>query len=152
MKRFAALLLFCLLLVQSCASYKDISVTSFRLVSLAPRGLSAMDALVDVGVHNPAMGFELSDVSGEVKIDGTTYIVLNADRLVVDRKSDKIYSLPVRASLPQGITLFHLFGKFSVVGPDRMSVDVAAKIAMRGGAGKTIRIKDIPVESLLNGK
>ena len=51
----------------SCASYKDISVTSCEVASLSPNGLRAVDAVLSVGVHNPTVAFTLSDIAGTVR-------------------------------------------------------------------------------------
>ena len=73
MKRIHILVLVLLsLLLAGCKghSYKDITVTSARIISIVPEGLSDLSALIEVGIHNPTVAFEVTGLEGLAKYQG----------------------------------------------------------------------------------
>ena len=71
MKRFGIIFIAACLLLTSCGKgVKDIALTSFRLLSVSPQGLNGVTLLVEVGVDNPTVGFEITDVNAVLKLDG----------------------------------------------------------------------------------
>lgn len=141
------------LLMCGCSGHgiKDIKVTSVKIVSVSPRGLNGLDALLELGIHNPAMSFEVTDVTGVAKMDGQECLVVTADQLIVSGKTDKVYSVPLKGSLSEGFNPFQLL---NIVGGSmdmsKITVSVKAKVALRGGIGKNIELKDIPLSSLIS--
>ena len=83
--KIVTLLLAAALCLCSCGkSLKDIKITSYEVTSVAPRGLSAFDATIDLGVNNPSVQFSLSAISATVKMDGTPCLYLTADDVKKD--------------------------------------------------------------------
>lgn len=154
MKRFHFVLLLLLaLLLSGCKgkSIKDISVTSVRLVSIVPEGLTGLSALVEVGIHNPTVGFELFDIEGLARYQGQDAFSAKADQLVVSGNTDKLYRIPVQGQIAEGFNPFQLlklFGSESTF--DDVTFTVRGKVALRGGVGKNIEIKDIPLSQFFN--
>ena len=133
-----------------CNDIKQIKVTSFEVVSITPKGLNEIDALVKVGFHNPAMAFELTDAVGIAKVKGMPCLQVGADQLIVAGKCDKTYSIPVHGELAQGFNPFQLLQLLSnQMGADDLTLDVSAKVALRGGIGKKIDLKDIPLSKFM---
>ena len=97
MKRFGIILLAACLLLTSCGKgVKDIALTSFRLVSVSPQGLSGVTMLVEVGVDNPTVGFEITDVNAVLKLDSVPALLLTADQLMVEGHAQKLYTIPLK--------------------------------------------------------
>lgn len=117
---------------------------------MSPSGLSELNAIVRVGIHNPAAGFELTDFRGTVKIKGQEALVLDADQLIVSGKTDKTYNVPVHGSISPGFNPFQLLNFLnSSASVDDVTLDVSARVAMRGGIGKKLEYKDIKVSDYI---
>lgn len=150
MKRFGIILLAACLLLTSCGKgVKDIALTSFRLVSVSPQGLSGVTMLVEVGVDNPTVGFEITDVNAVLKLDSVPALLLTADQLMVEGRAQKLYTIPLKGQIAEGFNpfqLLRLISDDSVM--SRLTADVSARAALRGGLGKNIEMKDIKLNSL----
>lgn len=154
MKRASTILLsfILLLLVSGCAkTYKDIKVTSFDLVSVTPQGLTRVDALIDVGIDNPIVGFEVFDANGLVKLDGEPCLSITADQLVVQGKTAKTYRIPLNGVIADGFNPFQLLTLFKNLDMSRVTVDLSARVNLRGGVGKVFEFKDMPLDKMLHG-
>ena len=150
MKRFGIILLAACLLLTSCGKgVKDIALTSFRLVSVSPQGLSGVTMLVEVGVDNPTVGFEITDVNAVLKLDSVPALLLTADQLMVEGHAQKLYPIPLKGQIAEGFNpfqLLRLISDDSVM--SRLTADVSARAALRGGLGRNIEMKDIKLDSL----
>lgn len=150
MKRFGIILLAACLLLTSCGKgVKDIALSSFRLVSVSPQGLSGVTMLVEVGVDNPTVGFEITDVNAVLKLDSVPALLLTADQLMVEGRAQKLYTIPLKGQIAEGFNpfqLLRLISDDSVM--SRLTADVSARAALRGGLGKNIEMKDIKLDSL----
>lgn len=150
MKRLLLILAIILPVAVSCNKVKDITVTSVQLVSLSPHGMSELDAIVRVGIHNPTVGFEITNLSGLVKIKGQEALLMSSDQLMVSGHADKIYNIPVHGAICEGFNPFQLLNFLnSSTSVDDVTVDVQARVAMRGGIGKKLDYKDIRIGQYL---
>ena len=155
MKKVGLLLLLCLsLLLAGCKDrgFQDIAVTSLRLVSVSPEGFSGVSAVVEVGVHNPTVAFEVSDFSGLVKFQGQEALDVTAERLLVPGHSDELYQIPLQGRIAEGfnpLRLLRLLGGDADF--DDITFDIRARASLRSGLGKNIEMLDIPLSSLLGG-
>ena len=143
MKRILPLLAATALLLSSCASYKDIRITSFEVVSLTPSGLREVDATLRVGIDNPILSFVVEDIEGTLRdgSDPLAYVV--SDQLIVSGKTSKAYEIPVKGRLADSKNILSVLSTISR--PDSLKADVSLKVSLRNGIGKTLNIKDIPV-------
>lgn len=137
-----------------CKKVKEISVTSFEIVSVTPSGLSDLDALIKLGIHNPAVPFEVTDATGTLKIAGKPSLSLSTDQLIVAGNSDKVYSIPIKGKIAEGFNPFELLKLIngSSLDLEQLTVDVNGKIALRGGVGKKLDLKDIKLNKLTQKK
>ncbi|MBQ9450367.1 MAG: hypothetical protein IJU34_03495 [Bacteroidales bacterium] len=147
------LLLLLSLLLAGCKGegIKDISVTSARIVSIVPEGLTGLSALVEVEIHNPTVAFEITDLHGLARYRDQDAFSAYADQLIVAGHTDKVYRVPVRGQIADGFNpfqLLRLIGNESAYDDVTFSVD--GRVSLRGGIGKNIEIKDIPLSSILN--
>ena len=159
MKRLSVLLVLVLPLLCSCKghSIKDIKVNSFEIVSLTPKGLKDIDAVVRVDVHNPSVSFELTDLVGVVKYKGKEALTITSDQLIVSGKTDKAYTVPVHGALADDFNPFQLLEMLGsdssqMFSLDGLTLDLSLRPALRGGIGKKIEINDISLGKLTEKK
>ena len=153
MKKVHVLLfvLLCLLLA-GCKgrSIKDIKVNSARIVSVTPEGLSGLTALVEVDLHNPTVAFELMDITGVARYKGQDALKVTADQLIVAGHTDKVYRIPVQGEIVEGFNPLLLVRLISTEGTlDDITISIKGKVALRGGIGKNIELKNIPLSTLM---
>ncbi|MCQ2181603.1 MAG: hypothetical protein MJY50_06075 [Bacteroidales bacterium] len=150
MKKLLTILCVCTALLSSCSGgVKDIRLTSFDIISVTPRGLNELYAMVELGIHNPMVAFTLEDARGVIKMEGQPCIVLSADQLLVDGNKDKVYVLPVKGRFDETFNPWQLLSLLKDKDFSRFTVDVSAKVSLRSGIGKDIVINDMPLDKLL---
>ena len=155
MKKVRLLLLLCLsLLLAGCKDrgFQDITVTSVRLVSIIPKGLTGVSAELEVGIHNPTLAFRVEDLTGAAKFQGQEALLLSAEPLDVAARCDSLYLIPLRGRVNgdfNPLRLLRLLGGEADL--DDISFDIRARASLRSGLGKNIEMLDIPLSSLLRG-
>ena len=152
MKRKLHIILVSVLLmftVSSCESYKDIKVTSCGIVSITPSGLKSINAIISLGIHNPIIGFQIANLSGNIKYNDDHFLLFSAGDIKIKGHCDGIYEVPISGSLVEQFNLFQLLN----IAVDRdlsgLKMDLTVKVALHNGLGKTLTFKDIPVQSLI---
>ena len=154
MKRVFTLLLCAMVLVLSgCQGRRlqDIKVTSARIVSIVPQGLSELSAVVEVEIHNPSVALEISDIIGTARFGDMDILSVSADRLVIDARTDRAYQVPLKGHIEEGfnpLRLLRLLGDEASL--DDIKVSYKARISLRGGIGKDIEMEDMPLSTLLS--
>lgn len=149
MKRITAILCLCILILSGCSkTYKDIKVTSFEVISITPKGLNQVDALVDVGIYNPIVGFEVTDVLGVLKMDGEPCVNISTDQLTISGKTEKVYRIPLHGELEPGFNPLSLLKVAQTLDFSGFTADVNGKVSLRGGIGKTISLKGLKLGEL----
>lgn len=154
MKRILPILMLCTLLMNACScsvsNFKDIKVKSFDVVSITPAGLSAVDAVVDVEVDNPAIDFAISRATGVLRYNGDECLTVTAtDMVQVEGKSDKVYRVPLHGVLADNFNPFSFLTLLKSRDMTPFTVDVSAYAALRGGIGKELEFKGLPLSKLL---
>ena len=145
-------IVFLCLLLAGCKgrSIKDIKVNSARIVSVTPEGLSGLTALVEVDLHNPTVAFELMDITGVARYKGQDALKVTADQLIVAGHTDKVYRIPVQGEIVEGFNPLLLVRLISTEGTlDDITISIKGKVALRGGIGKNIELKNIPLSTLM---
>jgi len=127
---------------------KDIKVTSCGLESYSLKGLRSIDAVLAVGIDNPALAFNVTDVSGIVKYNGEDFATYTADSISVEKKCSKVYDLPCTATLSDGVSLMRLMQIAKKGNLEGFTTDVTATVKLKSGAGKTFRFKNIDLNKL----
>ncbi len=143
-------LLLAVLLAAACSKVKDISVTSFGVESFSPKGLRSADAVLAVGIDNPAFAFTVTDLSGVVKYKGEEMASFRADTVAVDRKCVKVYDVPCSAVLSESVSLKRvllLVGEGSLEG---FTADVDARVRLKNGVSKVLHFKDLDFSEYAN--
>lgn len=136
----------------SCGGkFKDISVTSCELKSLSPTGFSGMEAVLELGIDNPAPEIHLSDIVGEAKFEGEKCLTLTTPDIVIEGKTEKKYTVAVTGRIERSFDLLKVVA--SLRNPDALeslTLDVDCHAALSNGLGKKIAKKDIPVKDLID--
>ncbi len=148
---FCLFLVLCLLPVScSMRAYREIRVTSARLVSVAPDGLSALNALVEIGVDNPAGNVTVSDLDVMARFRGQDAMVFTADPVTLEGRTERLYELPLQGRLADGFNPFQLLsllgGNFSY---EDLSFSLRCRATLPNGLGKNIELKDMPLSQLM---
>lgn len=154
MKRVFLIFALCMTLLQGCTSltksFEGIKPTTFDLVSVSPRGLSALDAVIEIGVENPTIGFTVSDLNGLIKMHGDSCMVVTAEPFKVKGHSNEKYQIPLQGALAGNFNPFQLLTVMTTRNLDAFTVDVSARVTLAGGIGKNIEYKDLKVSSMID--
>lgn len=150
MKRFILIISVCAVLMTGCHSFKDIKVNSFELTRVIPVGLSALEAEVNVEIDNPTVGFTVENVEGLLKMDGDSCMTVTSDQIKIAKKSTQHYAIPLHGKLADGFNPFQLLNILGTKDLSVFTIDVKAHGALKGGIGKDIEYKDIPLTSLID--
>ena len=145
--------LLAVLFLSACTGGKvsEIEVTSARIVSIVPQGLTTATAELEVGVHNPAARITLKDLSGLAKYKGEPLLDFDADALVIEGKTDSVYCFPVRCRLSEGFSILRLLNAFDGNADENdLTFSVKGRAALKGGLGKDIELEDVPLGTLLD--
>ncbi|MBQ6243327.1 MAG: hypothetical protein IJK55_01255 [Bacteroidales bacterium] len=146
-------LLLASLLLAGCkkASYKDIAITSARIVSIVPEGLTGVSALLEVEVHNPAGALELTGLEGLARYRGQEALTMTAEPVSVAARSDQTIRIPIQGRLADGFNPFQLLGMVSSgFNYDDVTLSLSGRASLRSGLGKNFELVDIPLGTLLN--
>ena len=139
---FALVLILSVSALTSCASYRNLSLNDYKVESLSPRGMRAVDAVVALVIYNPSAAFNVSGVQGVIRHKGEPIATFSADELNVSRKCEQTYNLTLSGELDQNTTFLQLL-KFPAWKPEDLTLDVDAKVKLKFlGLGKKFKIRD----------
>ena len=158
MKRIARIFVLSLLLpllLTGCKGkgFQDIAITSMKLVSIVPEGFSNVTALVEIGVHNPTVTFQLSNVEAQARFQGDVALTATSETIQIPAHSDAVYLVPLRGRLSEGfnpLKLLRLLGDEASF--DDITFDVRGRASLRSGLGRNIEMLDIPLSSLFGAQ
>lgn len=91
---------------------KEIEVTSFAVERISPKGLKALDASFYVGVHNPTIKLELTDVTARLFYKDSELGSFVLDPFTLNGHEDRVYLLTGHAVLSSAAALFQVIGAF----------------------------------------
>lgn len=151
MKRSVRIILFAaaLLTLSGCVNkFKQVKITSAAIESLSPSGMKRFDAVVALGIDNPAPSFNIMNLKADVRKDTVAILHLTGENVAVQGKSSKVYRVPVTAEIDPSVSLLQLAIMARNFNPELYVVDLSAK-AMVAGVGKNLVYNDIPLSSLL---
>jgi len=138
-------------LMTSCSNMDDIKITSFEIVSVTPRGVNGLDALVKIGINNPSFAFEVTDLIGTLRLEGVPCLSISTDQLIVAGKTAKTYNVPLQGQMADGFNPFQLLRIINgySLDFDKLTLDVHGRAALRGGIGKKLEFNDIKIGEYL---
>lgn len=152
MKRIATLLITALavLCTVSCSeSFKDIKVTSCQLESITPRGLSAFDAILDIGINNPAPQVTLSEMNAVIRLNEIPCLYLTAEDITLEPRSEQVYVAFFHGSLAEDFNPFSLLPLLQHPELEGITLDLGFRGTLRSGLGKYFEYTGIPIKDIM---
>ncbi|MBO4585951.1 MAG: hypothetical protein J5675_05055 [Bacteroidales bacterium] len=124
---------------------KDIKVNSFDVKYVTPTSARSLDAVLLLGINNPAMNLVISGLEGTVKYNDKAIAVVSAGTIPLEKKTDKVYEIPCTASLVDGVSLLSLFPLLANPDPKGLNVDVHLRVANKKGIGTDLVFNDLSI-------
>jgi len=135
----------------SCAnSFKDIKVTSCELLSLTPKGLSSLDATVNLGIDNPTVQVTLSQMNATVKMEGEPCLHITADDVTLAPRTKDYYPIELHGTIDGSFNPFQLLTLLNNPNLEPLTIDVRFHGTLKSGLGKDFEYLDIPIKDLLD--
>ena len=120
----------------------QIEITSFKVNNISPVGLKGLDGEFLVGISNPTVTVELSDITANILYKGEEFGRFRLDSFVLKGRSKVIYPLTAHAKL-NSITSFGILMQALAGKRDDFSVRIE-------GTGKALGLsKDIVMDMTL---
>jgi hypothetical protein len=141
-----AMLALAVLVAASCgvSKVKDIKVTSVDFKYITPTSARSLDAVLLIGIDNPAPAMKISALEGTVKYGERAIANVVSEGLVLQKKCAEVYEVPCTASLVDGVSLLSLIPIFSG-SPDALSADVRLHVALKNGPGTDLVFNDLKI-------
>ncbi|MGN0202715.1 MAG: hypothetical protein ACI399_07425 [Candidatus Cryptobacteroides sp.] len=128
---------------------KDIEVTSFGIESCTMRGLRSLEAVIALGIDNPALEFAVTGLEGIIRYNGEDFATYTADSLRVAARCASVYDLRCTATLSDGVTLKQLLALAGNRSLEGMTTDLEATVTLRNGVGKKFRFKNLDIGKMM---
>ena len=137
------------LVLGGCGKISEIHLTNYKVASVSPVGLRALDVAVDLGIDNPSLQFTVSDVVVELfRLDSSMGTFKMADPILVKPKTVANYSLKGRLALSDGVSLVQAMGYAARFKQEEYSLSYEARVTLKGGGHITLRKNKIPLAEL----
>ncbi len=139
-------------LLSSCGGIKkleDIKITSANIANISPNGLKAIKMDIQIGIDNPGMQVTLSEISCDIKHFGKVLGNVAVDPFTLSAKTEETYNLRADVRLGDGLTLFDAGKLLDKNASDEITVDLNAKVKLKGGISKKLNFNDIPLKKLI---
>ena len=143
------ILLAALLVLAGCSSVRkvqDIRLTSWEIRQVAPQGFRGLNAVIAVGIDNPAMDLTVERLEGLIHSDGREFARFETtEGVALAGKSEQVVDIPCTVSLCEGFNLLHVFALMETRNMDDLTADVVARVRAKG-ISKTLRFTDISIK------
>lgn len=132
-----------LVALTSCgiSKIKDISLQSVGVKYITPTSTRSLQGVLVLGIDNPAMSLNLTDVEGEVQYKGKPIAVFTTGELPLEGKSVREYELPCTVTLAEGASLLDLAMIAARRSTEGLTADVQLHAALKNGLGKDLQFK-----------
>lgn len=141
-------LAFVMLAGSSCSKIHEISVTSYKIRSISPKGLRSVDATIDLGIHNPTLQFTLVNNMAIIYYQGTALGTVTADDVTVEARTDAVYTISGNVSLADGVGILKVMSLAKNFKEEDYSLDIDTDIKLKGGATFKVRKRQVPLSEL----
>ncbi|MBR6306331.1 MAG: LEA type 2 family protein [Bacteroidales bacterium] len=123
---------------------KDIKITSVDFKYITPTSSRSLDAVLLLGIDNPAPAINVSSLEGTVSYGGREIATVTADGIMLQKKSSQVYELPCSASLVDGVSLLSLLPIFAG-SPNGLTANVRLHAAIKNGPGTDLVFNDLNI-------
>lgn len=135
--------------LSGCKDINDIRVTSCELVSLSPKGFRSADAVLAIGIYNPAAAFTISDLKGEIFRDSGTAATFSAGTVSVEGKKEGVYRLPCTAEIDKNVSLMELAALAASQDLSGYKVNIEFNVTLGKGRSHRMHFDNIELSDLL---
>jgi len=139
-----------MLLVSGCARIDDVHVRTCSVKTIEPSGFRSVRGVLAIGIDNRTVGFAISGIKGVVKSRDKEIGSFSGGPVVVDGHSFKVCDLSFAATLDKSVSMSDLLVLAFKGNLDGYVADISARVRFRGGIGKTIDFKNVPLEKLID--
>ena len=152
MKRFLTPILIMLLaaMASGCGIQKvqDVKITSVDFKYITPTSSRSLDAVLLIGIDNPAPTFGIQDLKGVIKYGGKEIAHYSAPGVEVKAKSTDVYEFPCSATLADGVSLLSILPILASYEPSSLTTDMDFEFVYRKGLHKKMSYKDLQIANL----
>lgn len=152
LKRYFFIVVMAVLCLSGCSGIKkvrDIKVNGVKIESIIPNGLKGATLNVAVEVDNPAPAISLSDISGTLEHSGKILGRVDVDPFSIQAEKADTYHLKANVTLGEGTSIFDLGRLVNKTVIEESVVDLSARIKIRNGAARKVKLDDVPLKKLL---
>lgn len=121
----------------SVSKIKDIKLVSAGVKYIIPTSMRSFDAVLSLGIDNPAMTFNVSEVDGIIRIDDVPFASFTSGELRVEGKKILSYELPCTITLQPGIGFLDVLKLSQRRSLEGIEADISLKVATKNGKFKT---------------
>ena len=133
-----------------CAKLKDVRPTSCKIENISPQGFRKIGMKIALGVNNPSVQFTINQASATLNSPKGQVAVVEAMPFTIMRKSQQVYPVDVEVKFAKG---FGLQAAMQLLKNPKeakaYTVNIQAKVKLKGGAQKNILFEDIPLEKFM---
>ncbi len=140
------------LCLSSCNGIKrleDLEITSAKIDKIIPNGLRGAELGFLIGIDNPGTQISLSEISCDVKHFGKVLGKVAVDPVVIQAKTEEIYDLDADVKLGEDATVLDLGRFLDKSAVDELTVDVRARVKLKGGIARNLVFNDLPLKKLI---
>ena len=122
-------------MVCSCgvSQIKNIKLVSAGVKYIIPTSTKSFDAMLELGIDNPAMEFNVSEVDGVIYVDAVPFATFTAGELVVGARKSLLYELPCTITLEPDISLLDVLKLSMRRSLDGIKADINLNVSSKNG-------------------
>lgn len=140
----AAIILCC----TGCSNIRNIRISSAEVTSISIRGLSSLDAGLDVTVDNPSRTIEILSAEGIIFQSGKELGTFSVEPLTIPGRS--VSTIPAEGNLRlTGLSPLAIMAQARDLDISVFSIDLKIKARFGKGPAKNFTVKNIPLEQLI---
>jgi hypothetical protein len=126
------------LMAGSCgvSQIKNIKLTSAGVKYIIPTSTRSFDAVLYLGIDNPAMTFNVNEVVGAIRVDDIPFATFSAGQMQVQGKQNLRYELPCTIDLDPGRSLLDVLKLALRSSLDGIKADISLQVATKNGTLK----------------
>ena len=142
-----AVLVAVVILASSCgvSKVKDIKLTSVDFKYITPTSSRSLDAVLLLGIDNPAPAINISALEGTVMYAGKPIATVKAGDVPLQKKSSMVYEVPCTATLVDGVSLLSLLPLMAGGSMQNVTANVQLHAALKKGPGTDLVFNDLKI-------
>ena len=150
MKKFSIIFLLMAILFQGCANYRKIYLEDVEFGKVRMTALTKVEVQVTLKINNPTKSvFYISDLNGSLDGAGTEFARFSlVEEVAVQPGSPSLVPARIAVEVTDPLALLAKGFNLQALMKENFTVDAAVQVR-KGVAKKWFRVKDIPLQELL---